>query len=319
MGLFSRQFADVIEWQEYRDDILFYRWNNGEIKKGSKLIIKPGQDAIFLFNGKIEGVFHDEGSYDIESQIVPFLSTLSGFQFGFNSGMRAEVLFINTKEVLIKWGTKAPINIPTPNLPGGLPVRAFGTFTCKVGDYGTLIDKVAGIKTIYTVDDIKERVVALLDQLLMRWIVKEGKDMYNLQANSFDISRGICEDLDMEMRKIGMAVSGFHIASFTYPEEIQQMINKVASQGMVGDMGKYTTVGTVDAMGKGGHSAAADMAGLAVGVEMGKEVIKNMQETPKSETPAAEKGTGEYPKFCPNCGTKTTGSKFCAECGKKLQ
>ena len=55
----------------------------------------------------------EEGSFDIESDIIPFLSTLKGFKFGFNSGMRAEVLFVNTKEFTVKWGTKNPISIPT--------------------------------------------------------------------------------------------------------------------------------------------------------------------------------------------------------------
>ena len=109
MGLFKGQFANVVEWEEYRDDIIFWKWTNREIKKGSKLIIRAGQDAIFMYNGKIEGIFKDEGSFDIESQIIPFLSTLKGFKFGFNSGVRAEVLFVNTKEFTEKWGTKNPI------------------------------------------------------------------------------------------------------------------------------------------------------------------------------------------------------------------
>ena len=121
MGLFGNQLANVIEWNEHREDVIFWKWSNDEIKKGSKLIIRAGQDAIFMYNGKIEGIFKDEGSFDIESQIVPFLSTLKGFKFGFNSGIRAEVLFINTKEFLIKWGTKNAISIPAPNLPGGMP------------------------------------------------------------------------------------------------------------------------------------------------------------------------------------------------------
>ena len=112
MGLFSKQFSNVVEWEEYRDDLLFWKWDNKEIKKGSRLIIRPGQDAIFMYNGKLEGVFTDEGSYDIESEIIPFLSTLKGFKFGFNSGIRAEVLFINTKEFTVRWGTRQAINIP---------------------------------------------------------------------------------------------------------------------------------------------------------------------------------------------------------------
>ena len=56
MGLFKNQLANVVEWEEYRDDVIFYKWNNSEIKKGSRLIIRPGQDAIFLYNGVTEGV-----------------------------------------------------------------------------------------------------------------------------------------------------------------------------------------------------------------------------------------------------------------------
>ena len=36
MGLFSNQFSNVIEWEEFRDDMLFWKWDNKEIKKGSK-------------------------------------------------------------------------------------------------------------------------------------------------------------------------------------------------------------------------------------------------------------------------------------------
>ena len=312
MGLFD-QFADIIEWQEYRDDVLFYKWSNREIKKDSRLIIKPGQDALFLYNGKIEGVFTEEGRYEVDSDIIPFLSTLKGFKFGFNSGLRAEVLFINTKEFTVKWGTKAAINLPAQGLPGGLPIRAYGTFACRVDEYQTLIDKIAGIKNIFTVDDVKERVIMVLDQLLMKWIAKEGKDMYNLQANAYDISKGICEDLDMEMRKIGLAVPSFSIASFTYPEEVQRSINRTASQGMVGDLERYTTISAADAMqnGKGG-STMADMAGLSMGMAMGQKMAQQFAQN----TGTAPQGGMNY---CPNCGQKTTGGNFCQNCGYKLK
>ena len=105
MGLFGKQLANVVEWEEYRDDCIFWKWTNREIKKGSRLIIRAGQDAIFMYNGKIEGIFKDEGSFDIESDIIPFLSTLKGFKFGFNSGVRAEVLY-EYKRIYRKMGHK---------------------------------------------------------------------------------------------------------------------------------------------------------------------------------------------------------------------
>jgi len=31
------QGKDTIEWEEFRDDVLFYKWPANEIKKGSKM------------------------------------------------------------------------------------------------------------------------------------------------------------------------------------------------------------------------------------------------------------------------------------------
>lgn len=324
MGLFSNQFANVVEWQEFREDMIFYKWSNKEIKRGSRLIIRPGQDAIFLYNGKIEGIFKDEGDYDIESQIIPFLSTLKGFKFGFNSGMRAEVLFINTKEFTIKWGTANAINIPANGLPGGLPIRAHGTLNFKVNDYIKLIDKIAGIKTTYFVEDVRLRITSILDQLLMKWIVKEGKDMLNLQSNSYEIANGIKTDLDMELFSTGLAITGFNIMSFTYPAEIQNMINKNASHSMIGDLGKYQQVSMTDGISSGnvkGGGAAADMAGMMMGMNMANQMMQNMNQGNNGSIPSGattNSGNAVKPNFCPNCGQKTADSNFCPNCGQKL-
>ncbi|MCK5848376.1 MAG: SPFH domain-containing protein [Caldisericia bacterium] len=326
MGIFGNQFANVIEWEEYRDDVLFWKWTNKEIKKGSRLVIKPGQDAIFIYNGKVEGIFKDDGNYEMESDIIPFLSTLKGFKFGFNSGIRAEVLFTNTKEINVKWGTKNPINLPAPGLPGGMPIKSFGTLDCKIDDQNILIEKVAGIKQQFGVDDVKDRVMSMLNQLLMKWISSKGKDMFNLQANAYDIAKGIKDDLDMEMRKIGIAITNFNISSFSYPEEIKRMQNKVAGQSMVGDINKYTQVSMADSLGK--ESAAGNMASSVVGMQMGMAMGKQMMDqsnqqqkntsSDNKEKSSESKQNSTPPKFCPECGTKNEGSKFCPNCGYKF-
>ncbi|HAM80924.1 SPFH domain-containing protein [Ornithinibacillus bavariensis] len=331
MAFFKNQFADVIEWDEFRDDMIFWKWRNSEIKKGSRLIIRPGQDAIFLYNGKIEGIFKDEGDYNIESEIIPFLSTLKGFKFGFNSGLRVEVLFVNTKIFNVKWGTKNAINIPAPqlNLPGGLPIRANGTFEFKVNDYIGLIDNIAGIKDRYLVDDVKIRITSILDQLLMKWITKEGKDLFNLQVNALEISNGIREDLDMQILEMGMTMTGFNVSSFNYPQEIQDMVKKAASQGMIGDLSRYQQVSITDAMASGklqGSGTATDMAGMMMGMTMAGEVMKNMNQSLNQNNsqnqsqpiPSQGNSTNNIPNFCPNCGQKTQGANFCSNCGQKL-
>ncbi|MDD3809992.1 MAG: SPFH domain-containing protein [Erysipelotrichaceae bacterium] len=317
MVLFANQFQSVVEWNETRDDVIFFKWQNNELKKDSRLIIRPGQDAIFLYNGRIEGIFEDPGSYDIESQIIPFLTTLKSFKFGFNTPLKAEVVFINTKEFLVKWGTKNPVNLKHPKLAGGMPIRCFGTFAFKVSDRDVFIEKIAGIRQTFFVDDVKERMISALNPLLMSWIAKEGHDMFNLQADGDSISKGIKGDLDYDLLKIGLTVTDFRIESFSYPEEIVRMQNKVAGQAMVDDVLKYQNVALADSMEKGtGDGMAANMAQMQMGFMMGQEMVKQMEQQ-KSEGKAP--ADGAYPNFCPNCGAKTTGSNFCGECGTKLR
>src|SRR5699024_9538144 len=113
------------------------------------------------------------------------------------------------------------------------------------------IDNIAGVKSSYLVEDVRLRITAILDQLLMKWITREGKDMFNLQANAFEIGNGIKEDLDMQINSDGFEITRFNIMSFNYPKEIQDMITKSASHGMIGDMQRYKDVSVTDAIASG--------------------------------------------------------------------
>ena len=320
MGLFSNQLSNVVEWDETKEGVIFWKWPNDEIKKGSKLVIRPGQDAIFIHNGAVEGVFEEDGTYDIETEIIPFLSTLKGFKFGFNSGFRAEVLFINTKEQTVKWGTKNAINLPAAGLPGGMPIRAFGTFSCKIADHDVVIDKLAGVKNTYSVADVKERITATLDQTIMSWIAKEGKDMFNLQVYAREIAEGVRSDLDADMSKIGISITDFTIESFSYPEEVKKMQEKAAAQSMVGDVNKYTQMAMADSMEKGGGNVGGNMAStmmqMQMGMAMGQQMVNTMNQG--GVTGAAPQAAAIGAKFCPNCGTPANGAKFCSNCGTQL-
>ena len=134
---------------------------------------------------------------------------------------------------------------------------------------------------MYTVEDVKERIISELDQLLMSWISREGHDMFNLQADARNIAKGIMSDLDMDLRKIGIGITDFNIESFSYPESIAKMQEKAAAQSMVGDMNRYQQMAVADGIekGKGGASVAGDMVNLQMGMMMGQQMMSQMQNT----------------------------------------
>ena len=205
-----------------------------------------------------------------------------------------------------------------------MPIRAFGSFNVKIHDTMTVIDKIAGIKTQFTVDDIKMRALAVVDQLLMKWIVREGKDMFNLQANAYDIGKGIASDLDMEMVKIGIAITSFTIQSVSYPEEVAKMQQKAAAQSMIGNVNTYTQMQMADALTQPNTAAgsmAGNMAGMQMGMAMGQmmgQMMNGNMQNNAQQNQAAPASNGTVPKFCPNCGTPTNGARFCSNCGTKL-
>ena len=76
---------------------------------------------------------------------------------------------------------------------------------------------------------------------------------------------------------------------------------------------------TSAAKNEGGGAGAAmafmgmNMAGMTGSTAMG--AAQNMQ---PAAAPAEGAAAPAGAKFCPNCGTPTTGSNFCANCGQKL-
>ncbi|MDR2940097.1 MAG: SPFH domain-containing protein [Clostridiales bacterium] len=307
------QGKDTIEWDEFRDDVLFYKWPSSEIKKGAKLIIRQGQHAIFFADGRIEGLFKDPGSFDIVTEITPFLSTLKGwFALRGDTGMRAEVYFVNAKELLLPWGTRQRIMIPAPEVPSGIPVGCNGNLIIEFRDYLTFIMKIAGVKSTYSLDDISERIMGELSPIIAECILNGQHSvglnaLVGLQSNSRALAKKMSTELDKELMPIGLGVASLNILSVNYPKEVQEMADKVASHSFVTDMGKYASISMADSFGKDSGSPAASAAQMGMGLQMAKQMMDSMNQPQAQKTPQGD-------RFCPKCRVMV-GSKFCPDCG----
>ncbi|WP_407408287.1 SPFH domain-containing protein, partial [Peribacillus sp.] len=60
----GKQFLDIIEWEDATNDTLVYKFpmKDNEIQNGAQLTVRPGQNAVFVEEGKVADVF-SEGMY----------------------------------------------------------------------------------------------------------------------------------------------------------------------------------------------------------------------------------------------------------------
>ncbi len=317
MGLFGQR-KSTVEWQEYRSDVLFYKWNETQIKSGSRLIVRPGQKAIFYDNGCIGGVFEREGNFDIDSEILPVLSSVQGFfQFRRDAGLRAEIYFVNAKELTMNWGTRQRIMIPTDEVPSGIPVGMNGNLVVEFRDYLKFIEKVAGVRQTYTLTEVSERILGELNAIITECVLGSQQTvglnaLVSIQANSRKLGKQMAEELDKELFDIGLGVRDVNIISVNYPPEVMQMAEKVAAQSFVTDTGKYAAIAMADGMEKGGNGVASMGAQMA----MGAQLAQQMQGAVNGAQPPAQSSQPGADRFCPTCRKMVSGN-YCSTCGTK--
>ncbi len=335
------QGKDTIEWNEFRPDVLFYKWPNDEIKKGSKLIIRPGQKAIFYSGGCINGIFENEGSFDIQSEIIPFLSSLQGLvKLRGDSGIRAEIYFVNAKELLLRWGTKQRIMIPSPEVPSGVPVGCNGNMIIGFSDYLKFITNVAGVKSTYSLQDISERILGEMNAVLAEAILNGQNQvglnvLFELQRNSRSLGKQIAAELDKELFDFGLTVKDVNINSFSYPPEVQKMAERMASQSFVSDTNRFAAINMAESFNQpgGGSNPAALAAQMAMGMQMAQQMTRQSQQpTPQQANAGASwqctgcgRNFAQAVKFCPECGKEVRaaggtvgGDRFCPNCRKMV-
>ena len=158
------ELVDIVEWLDSSRDTMVWRFPRyqNEIKNGAKLVVRESQAAAFINEGAVADIFEFPGTYTLETQNLPILSTLRGWKYGFNSPFKAEVYFVNTRTFTDrKWGTKNPIMMRDAEF-GPVRLRAFGTFAVRVIQIGTFLKNVVGTNHRFSIEEIGEQLRDLM-------------------------------------------------------------------------------------------------------------------------------------------------------------
>ena len=291
MGIWDRlkhELIDIVQWLDDTKDTIVFRFErfNNEIKHGAKLVVREGQLAVFINEGKLADVF-GPGTYTLDTKNLPILATLQGWKYGFESPFKAEVYFVNTRQFLnLKWGTMNPVIVRDAEF-GPVRVRAFGTYTMRVADGGTFIREVVGTEGRYTTDQLtnqlRNKIVARFSDLL-----GENKlPLLDLAGNYDELAKLLHARLSPDLTSIGVEMPTLLVENVSLPPEVEEALDKRSSMGVIGDLNRYTQFQAAEAM-KAAAENPSGTAGAGMGMGMGFAMAQQMgQAYAQGATPTA--------------------------------
>ena len=299
--------------------------------------------------GKVVDYTAEPGYYKVDNSSLPSLfngqfgdslkDSFNRIKYGGQTPTAQKVFFINLQEIKgIKFGTRNPINYFDNFYNAELFLRAHGTYSVKITNplqfYAEVIPRNADRVEI---DEINEQYLSEFLEALQSSINQmsaDGTRISYVTSKARELGKYMSTTLDEEWNQTrGMEIQAVGIASVSYDEESQKLINMRNEGAMLGGDAsvlrgmavKNLTEGVRDA----GSNAGGAMTGF-MGVGMGMQQFNTSMEGLNAMTAGM---AGTQPQAAPQqaaaqqqtaapanswtceCGASNTG-KFCSECGK---
>lgn len=359
MGFIKKNLQKVIEWRDNSKDIVVYHYpveDRYEIMTGSTLVVRESQVAVFVHKGKVADVF-EPGTYRLSTDNLPVITKLLSIGTGFNSPIKAEVYFVNTKQFIgQKWGTQNPITIRDKDF-GMVRIRGFGIYAYKVDDAKIFMDEMFGTNNLYTTSDVAEQIRPMIIEAISDTIAESKISMLDLAANYREFSEKVRESSQAEFKKYGLRLEKLVIENISLPESVEKALDERSKLGIMADkMNTYTQYQAANAMRDAANNPNGNnLAGLGVGlgvagsvgsvlngalngtttdnntktcVKCGAEISVKAKHCPEcgavqsATCPKCGEAVSAKAKFCANCGAKIgtkVDKKHCTECGEELK
>jgi membrane protease subunit (stomatin/prohibitin family) len=289
------EFIDIVEFLDDSRDTLVWRFprHDNEIKNGAQLVVREGQTAVFVNEGEIADVF-TPGTYSLETQNLPILSTLKGWKYGFDSPFKAEVYFVATRQFTdFKWGTQNPVTLRDAEF-GMVRLRAFGTYALRIVDGGKLLKELVGTDPAFRTDEVAEFLRQSIVSQLGTALAKANVPMLDLAANQQGIADQLALTLSEQLGPMGISIPRFVIENISLPPEVEAVLDKRTSMGVLGNLDQYAKFQAATAIGDAANNpgGAGEGVGLGVGVALGQQMANALapqaaQPPPAPATPTA--------------------------------
>jgi membrane protease subunit (stomatin/prohibitin family) len=263
------EFIDIVEWlDDSRDTIVwrFPRYNN-EIKMNARLVVRESQVAVFVNEGTVADAF-GPGTHTLHTQNLPVLSTLKGWKYGFESPFKAEVYFINTRQFTdLKWGTQNPVIVRDPEF-GMVRLRAHGAYALRVIEPRLFLTELVGTDPEFRTDEVADYLQQLIVSRLTTALATVNVSLLDMAAHQETIGTQLTGALAEQLASMGLGIPAVIVRNISVPPEVEQALDRRTQMGIIGDLQRYTTFQTANAIEDAARNPGAAGMGTGLGVGM---------------------------------------------------
>lgn len=287
------QFLDVIEFvDETQGKLLVSKFERkhvtesgigkDEIRQGSQLIVRNGQAAVFVCQGKIADIFAP-GKYRLTTENLPLLSDLGAIPFLMNSPLKSDLYFVNTTQFLNnKWGTNNPIILRDTDM-GMVRITAFGNYAFRVSDVALFMNEVFGARKLNMTYEIIQFIDSFIAEAITEQIAKIQTSVLDLAANCRNLSAGMTSVANEKAHALGLEISSATVDNIGLPEEVEKLIDEQSGIGMASNnMQNFMQYQTARAM-RDAAKQDGGLAGLGAGLALGNQMAGNINAVSQSE------------------------------------
>ncbi len=313
-----KHWADVIK-NTGSGELLIWRQPEEDFNTNSTLIVMPGEEAIFIKGGTVEGVF-ENGTYKLSTENYPFISRLRNAFTGGVSTFNCVVYFVRKAHSMeIMWGTTSPIQVRDKVLGIATRLKARGAYKVQVDNPVKFLEKLIGNNIPYqTQQELNKYFInefqSKIRSVIARAIQESDAELLGIDSRLDEVSELIKPFINEMLQDYGLKCTSFSVAAIDIDDdELRRKYDEVGMDAIAKVRTAHADKAMLDILGDdwsrlqsasilrdlannegaGGISAAG--AGLGMGIGAGGAFAAMTQQMFAGGAPAGKKADERDP------------------------
>lgn len=211
----QKHIIDVIK-NTGSGEYLIWKQPEEDFNNNSKLIVMPGEQAVFVDGGNVVQVF-EEGTYQLDTKNYPFISRLKNVLSGGVSTFNCVVYFFkkaDSKE--LRWGTDSVIQVRDKVYGIRTDIKARGTYKVRIDNPVLFLEKLVGSNVNFQeLDDLNQyfrgQTITKIKSVVAKFLNDYQSELIGIEAYLSDISDELQPSLQAMFVEYGLTCINFSI------------------------------------------------------------------------------------------------------------